>query len=195
MSKSTRNKQKGFVFRLVHSLIIVTLTIIAVILHKEGYFYNSQIKLLPIFVLGGLVFVAYLIIDSTKEDDKGTIKKSPSDNQMTELTTLLSRHAYEIDRIQMQMNKTIQEINDFIVKQKDNIESTRKELVELEQQKKLAKEEVDALNNTPTPAAEYFLRQIEVGEKKNAQRDFKLLIAGVLLGGAASIMLKFFNLG
>ena len=69
------------------------------------------------------------------------------------------------------------------------LEVQLKQMMERERQ---LQDKINNLEKVPLPAVEYFVNEIEKGEKRNARRDILLFGLGVVVSTVVAIVLKLY---
>jgi DNA repair exonuclease SbcCD ATPase subunit len=116
----------------------------------------------------------------TKED----VRISYAD-KMAELTGSLNDASRNVDRILEEMSQVSNQRQEAIAELETQLQS-------LTEREKQLKERVNNLEKVPLPAIEYFVAEIQKGEKRSAWRDYILFGSGVVVSTVATILLKVF---
>jgi hypothetical protein len=106
----------------------------------------------------------------------------------------LGKLAEELTRSSKQVDKILGEIGVVTSERQSAAEKLERELERLTVSEAEMKKRVDALKDIPIPVAEHFAKLMDIGEKRNARRDYMLFGAGVLTSIVSAIALKWFGL-
>lgn len=112
-------------------------------------------------------------------------KSKSYSERLSELTKKLDGASKEVDEV-------LQEIAGVTERRQKAVSQLEYNLVELEKHEASLKQRIEALENTPVEAAQYFTKIVSAGERRGAKRDYLLFGAGVLLTSIISIALQFF---
>jgi hypothetical protein len=115
---------------------------------------------------------------------KGEVQISYGE-KMVELTRGLNEASRNVDRILEEMSQVSNQRQETIAELENQLQS-------LTEREKQLKERVDNLEKVPLPAIEYFVAEIQKGEKRSAWRDYILFGSGVVVSTIATILLKVF---
>lgn len=113
------------------------------------------------------------------------------EERMSSLTANVAKASAEMDRVLREMALVGQE-------HLSAVKSLERQLGDLRMKEQSLKEQIQALEQTPIPVAEYFAGLVEQGnrqgERRSAWRDYLLFAAGVVVSAVVSIILKQFGI-
>lgn len=122
-----------------------------------------------------------------KRSKRNQLPLASYSDKMTSLTKSLISAAAEVDRV-------LNEMSDVSRQKETSIADLETRLVELAKREKLQQENIQALKGVPLPAAQYFARVLQRGERRSAWRDYILFGAGVVVSTVIAFVLpKLFN--
>ncbi len=94
-----------------------------------------------------------------------------------------------------QVDSVLGEIAQVAKDREETVQKLESDLAMLKDREKELKGNIDALEKTPLPAAEYFARLLESKEKRSAKRDYFLFGAGVITSAVVTIIIQWIVAG
>jgi hypothetical protein len=132
---------------------------------------------------GGSIGVGiYKFIDNLDKE----YEKMPSisySEKMASLTHSLVEASSEVDRV-------LHEMSVVSLQRESSISELESQLKELSEREKHLQDKVKTLEKVPLPAIEYFVQEVEKGEKRSAWRDYVLFGLGVIVSTITTLLLK-----
>jgi hypothetical protein len=104
-----------------------------------------------------------------------------------ELTANLEKASKEVDSV-------LKEIAEVARNRQATIDALETDLKTLEERQKNLQERIELLGKVPIPVADHLASLLEPGEKRSAQRDYLLFLAGVFVSTVSAILLHLIGL-
>lgn len=109
----------------------------------------------------------------------------PYSEKMATLTQSLTNASADVDRI-------LKEMSGVAHQREVAISELEEQLTLMTERERQLQEKISTLEKVPLPAVEYFVSEIEKGEKRSARRDIVLFGLGVVVSTIVAIILKVF---
>jgi hypothetical protein len=100
----------------------------------------------------------------------------------------------ELSEASKKMDGVVSRIQEFTKMRESAVLKLETQLSTLSAQEGELRKTIQQLQQVPLPAAEYFARLVNKGEKSSALRDYVLFFAGVVVSTIVAIVLKHFGM-
>jgi uncharacterized protein HemX len=137
--------------------------------------------LLTILVSVGAGYVYEWIQEKRRKDEEAT--QISYREKMAALTGSLADASKEVDRI-------LNEMSEVARQREAAISDLETQLGTMTEREKQLQEKISTLEKVPLPAVEYFVQELEKGDKRSAWRDYMLFGLGVVVSTVVAIILK-----
>ena len=100
----------------------------------------------------------------------------------------------ELAETSRKMDEVVSKIREYTAQRESAVQSLESQLSQLTSQEGELREKIRNLEAVPLPAAEYFAKLMDKGERRSAKRDYMLFTAGVVVSVIVAVILKHFGL-
>lgn len=144
--------------------------------------------------LGGIsIFNA--LVEATPESEFGKrLRALALKHKLIEETPEPAALFKELAEASRQMDIVVSRIQRYTAQRESAVQDLESQLSQLTAQEGELREKIRNLQAVPLPAAEYFARLVDKGERRRAKRDYALFTAGVIVSVIVAIILKHFGL-
>lgn len=114
------------------------------------------------------------------------VKRKPEETygeRLAKLNANLNKASTEVDSV-------LEELAQVAKNRENTVKRLETDLRSLEQRENELKERIALLENVPIPVAEQFSKLLEIGDKRNARRDYVLFGAGVLVTTIIAVIIQ-----
>jgi uncharacterized phage infection (PIP) family protein YhgE len=141
----------------------------------------SILSALVSILMGGLASYGLEIVRNISK--KANQHSTSYSEKMETLTRKLVDASSEVDRV-------LSEMSEMSLQRENAISEYESKLKDLKEKHKHLEGKVEILGKVPVPAIEYFVSELEKGEKRSAWRDYVLFGLGVVVSTVITIALK-----
>jgi hypothetical protein len=100
----------------------------------------------------------------------------------------------ELAEASRQMDIVVSKIQRYTAQRESAVQNLESQLSQLTAEEGELREKIRNLQAIPLPAAEYFAKLVDKGERSSAKRDYALFTAGVTVSVIVTIVLRYFRL-